>query len=371
MAARGRYRVRNPFWGNGDSATAISSSLEASPHIEPAAAPPELVAEPEPRPRGRTSRSTLLTQAIATNALAVFCLIFFAVLVLNVNTGDGHRRTELILLMLAIALVLTLNIVLLRRQFAPLERLVSTMEEIDLSKPGVRAEKPAGATEDVAELIDSFNSMIERLEVERLGKVQATVDAQETERARVARDLHDEANQALTAVILRLQAAAQDAPPDLAAEINEAKELAGQAMEELLQVVRRLRPTTLDLGLRGALSAQVSEFEDRTGIKTTFEFQGDHSHRLGDERELAIYRVVQEALSNTVQHADASRVEVALSVADTVVLIVRDNGKGFDPSEPTGRFGVTGMRERAMMVNGLLEIESSPGAGTTLRMEMP
>jgi two-component system sensor histidine kinase UhpB len=319
----------------------------------------------------RANRSTLLTQAIATNALAVFGLIFFAVLVLNVNAGGGQRRTELILLMFAIALVLSLNIFLLRRQFAPLEHLVSTMEEIDLTKPGARADMPRAATEDIAELVDSFNSMIERLEDERMAKVQATVEAQETERARVARDLHDEANQALTAVILRLQAAAEDAPPELAEQINDAKMLAGQAMEELLQVVRRLRPTTLDLGLRNAISSQVEEFGERTGIDATFVFDGDSRRRLGNDRELAIYRVVQEALSNVVQHADATRVEVTVAVADTIVLTVQDNGAGFNPSLPTGRFGVTGMRERAMLVDGLLEIESSPGAGTTLRMEMP
>ncbi len=319
----------------------------------------------------RGGRSTLLTQAIATNALAVFCLIFFAVLVLNVNSGGDNRRTELILLMLAIAVVLSLNIFLLRRQFAPLEELVSTMEEIDLSKPGVRADLPTKATEDIADLIGSFNTMIERLEDERLGKVQATVEAQEAERARVARDLHDEANQALTAVILRLQAAEQDAPPELAAEINEAKRLAGQAMEELLQVVRQLRPTTLDMGLRNAVSSQVTDFGERTGIKAEYSFTGDHIRRLGDERELAIYRVVQEALSNIVQHADASRVDVRLEIAESIVLTVEDNGSGFDPTAPTGRFGVTGMRERAMMVGGKLEIQSRPGGGTTLRMEMP
>lgn len=351
---------------------ALTSTKPTEPAI--AAAPPAPVTADEERMRMRKrppNRSTLLTQAIATNALAVFGLIFFAVLVLNVNTGGGQRRTELILLMLAIALVLMLNIVILRRQFAPLEKLVSTMEEIDLSQPGSRAEMPRAATEDIAELVLSFNSMIERLEDERKSRMQATVEAQESERARVARDLHDEANQALTAVILRLQAAAEDAPPDLAAQINDAKQLAGQAMEELLQVVRRLRPTTLDMGLRNAVSSQVAEFGERTGIETRFLFEGDSRRRLNDDRELAVYRVVQEALSNVVQHADATRVEVALNIADTIVLTVQDNGKGFNPSLPTGRFGVTGMRERAMLVDGLLEIESSPGAGTTLRMEMP
>ncbi len=351
-------------------------ALSQTEHTEPAT--PAVAAVPVPEKehgeatgKRRASRSTLLTQAIATNALAVFGLIFFAVLVLNVNAGASQRRTEMILLMVAIALVLAVNIVILRRQFAPLEKLVSTMEEIDLSQPGSRAEMPRAATEDIAELVDSFNTMIERLEDERMGKVQATVEAQESERARVARDLHDEANQALTAVILRLQAAAEDAPPELANQINDAKQLASQAMEELLQVVRRLRPTTLDLGLRNAVSSQVGEFGERTGIETDFIFEGDGRRRLTDDRELAVYRVVQEALSNVVQHADATRVEVALTLADTIVLTVQDNGKGFNPSLPTGRFGVTGMRERAMLVDGLLEIESSPGAGTTLRMEMP
>lgn len=332
----------------------------------------DVAAEPDPQPdrSKRLNRSTLLAQAIATNALAVTGLIFFAVLVLDVNTGIGTRRTELIVLMLAIAAVLSLNIVLLRRQFAPLEQLVSTMERIDLTNPGERAEIPVGATEDIAELVDSFNAMIERLETERREKMQATVDAQETERARVARDLHDEANQALTAVILRLEAASQTAPPELAKEIDEAKALAGQAMEELLDVVRRLRPTTLDLGLRNALSAQVSDFADRTGVEARFVFDGDARERLGDERELAIYRVVQEALSNVVQHADASRVDVRLTVGDSIVLKVQDNGKGFDPDERTKRFGVTGMRERALLVDGKLEIESHPGMGTELTMEL-
>lgn len=317
------------------------------------------------------NRSTLLAQAIATNALAVFFLIFFAVLVFNLQ-GDGvQRRAEMILLMLAIAVVLALNIFLLRRQFAPLEQLVSTMERIELGRPGVRAEVPPRATEDVAELIDSFNAMIERIENERLGKLQAAVEAQEAERARVARDLHDEANQALTAVILRLQAAAEEAPAELAAEIEEAKALAAQSMEELLQVVRRLRPTTLDLGLRNALSAQAADFQDRSGIETQFVFVGDASVKLGDDRELAIYRVAQEALSNIAKHAGASHVRVTLAVEDRKSLTVEDDGCGFDPSLPTGRFGLTGMRERAMVVHGTLDVESSPGSGTKLRMEMP
>lgn len=317
------------------------------------------------------ARSTLLTQVIATNALAITALIFFCVLVLDVKTGIGARRTELVLLMLAIAAALALNVFILRRQFAPLENLITTMENIDLAQPGARASVPGGATEDIAELIDSFNLMIARFEDERHERISAGVKAQENERARVARDLHDEANQALTAVILRLQAASQEAPPELKPEIDEAKRLAGQAMEELLEVVRQLRPTILDLGLRNALSSQVEKFGDRSGIEMSFEYDGDGRKRLGDERELAIYRVVQEALSNIAQHADASRVDVNLTIGPTIVLRVRDNGKGFDASLPTRRFGVSGMRERAQLMHGVLKIDSEPGEGTTLTMELP
>lgn len=321
--------------------------------------------------RRRVTRSTLLAQAIATNALAVMGLIFFAVIVLDLQAGLGERRAEVILILAAIAVVLVMNMVILRRQFAPLEQLVTTMERIDLVDPGERAEIPLGATEDIAELIDSFNAMIERLEDERQAKIRAGVEAQEAERARVARDLHDEANQALTAVILRLEAASQAAPPELADEIVEAKALAGQAIEELLEVVRRLRPTTLDIGLRNALSSHVDDFGQRSGLDATFEYDGDPRARMGDDVELAVYRVVQEALSNVVQHADASRVKVRLVVDGGIVLTIEDDGAGFDTTAPTGRFGVTGMRERALLVDGTLEIDSAPGSGTTLRMEIP
>lgn len=326
---------------------------------------------PDPDEKRTIARSTLLAQTIAANALAIAALVFFAVLVLDVSQGFAERRAELVLLLSAIAGALLLNMIILRRQFQPLERLVGTMEKIDLAHPGERAELPDGATDDVADLVRAFNQMLARLEQERREKTAAAVNAQESERARVARDLHDEANQALTAVILRLEAAAQTAPPALAGEINEAKRLAGQAMEELLEVVRRLRPTILELGLRNALSALIHDFRERTGLKARFNYEGDPRRRLADDRELAIYRVVQEALSNIVQHADASQVEVLLTVDDSILLEVVDDGCGFDTDAPTRRFGITGMRERAELIEGNIKIESAPGRGTTLRMELP
>ncbi|MBK5229779.1 MAG: HAMP domain-containing protein, partial [Thermoleophilia bacterium] len=286
------------------SALTLSISAQSDKYAE-FADDPAPAGRGEPAKQRSITRSTLLAQTIAANALAIAALVFFAVLVLNVQRGLGHHDAELVLLLTAVAAALLLNMVILRRQFAPLESLVDTMDRIDLAVPGERAALPNGATDDVADLVRAFNDMIDRLERQRREKTAATVEAQEVERARLARDLHDEANQALTAVILRLEAAAQTAPPELAAEINEAKRLAGQAMEELLEVVRRLRPTILDLGLRNALAAQIDDFGERSGLETSFHFTGDSLQRLDDDRELAIYRVVQEALSNVAQHADA------------------------------------------------------------------
>ena len=138
--------------------------------------------------------------------------------------------------------------------------------------------------------------------------------AQEEERARIAQDLHDEVNQALTAILLRLQAAMLDVPPGLRSELKEIQTLATQAMEELLHLARQLRPTALDdHGLVPALASQVADFGERTGIRATFHRHGDLPE-LSDEEQLVLYRVTQESLSNVVQHSRREPVRVELSL---------------------------------------------------------
>ena len=145
-------------------------------------------------------------------------------------------------------------------------------------------------------------------------------------------------------------------------------------MEELLQVVRRLRPTTLDLGLRNARLVpgrgvrRAQRNRDRVSC-----FEGDAARGSTDDRELAVYRVVQEALSNVVQHADATNVDVSSDGRrHGFVLTVPTTGRGFDPGAPNRRFGITGMRERATAWSTARSRSNQrPGAGTTLSMEMP
>ena len=151
-------------------------------------------------------------------------------------------------------------------------------------------------------------------------------------------------------------------------------------MEELLHLARELRPTALDdHGLIAALASQVSDFGQRTGIESRFHHHGQLP-QLSDEEQLVIFRVTQESLSNIAKHARASDVDVELSFVGRTVLRVRDDGHGFDPAagrrlngHPRGRpggLGLSGMRERAMLVGGNLDVFTEPGAGTTIELTM-
>ena len=314
---------------------------------------------------------SLLSQVLAVNTGLVAATALVAALLAPEDTHDVASAQRLILIGLAVVSAVLLNTVLLRQRLAPLDRLLQTMERVDLSRPGQRAKVAAGAPREVERLTAGFNRMLARIEEERVEGGRAVIRAQEEERARIAQDLHDEVNQALTAILLRLQAAALDVPPGLRSELKEIQTLATQAMEELLTLARTLRPTALDdHGLVPALASQVSNFGERTGIKSSFHRHGE-APELSDEEQLVLYRVAQESLSNVVQHSGASAVRVELSSVGRTVLRVRDDGCGFKPTNGSGgRLGVSGMRERALLVGGRLNVFSAPGEGTTIELTM-
>jgi two-component system sensor histidine kinase UhpB len=320
-------------------------------------------------------RPSLVSQILAFNVLVVVAAIFFASLAAGLDLTISGQRYQFLVLALAIVLVLVVNMWLLQRRLEPLERLVATMERIDLSRPGrrvdVKGDLAHGST-DVQRLAATFNRMLERLEGERRRSGQLVLNAQEEERKRVSRELHDEVNQALTALLLRLEAAGQHAPDGLRDELQETKQLANQAMEELLDLARQLRPAALDdHGLATALAAHVREYDRRGPAHATFHADSDLS-QLPQDAELVIYRVAQEALTNAARHSGAEQIDVSLGRVDsTVVLEVRDDGKGFAFAEGERGLGLSGMRERALLVDGRLDIDSRPGKGTTVRLEVP
>jgi two-component system sensor histidine kinase UhpB len=281
----------------------------------------------------------------------------------------------LAILVLAIAVaVLAAGLLRLKRRSRPLERLIEEMEKVDLSRPGPLPTSidGIGETEEVERIELAFLRMMRRLEAERRRAGSAALRAQEQERTRVARDLHDEVNQSLTGLLLRLEALREAAPPQLEGELAETKALANQAMRELLSLARQLRPTALDdLGLTAAIAGQVEQL-GRGEMSAAFEADGAFSD-LDDDAQLVVYRVAQEALSNATRHSGAGAVEVRLRRPGDggVELEVGDDGRGFAFDEAERGLGIAGMRERALLVGGELTIESRPGRGTTVRLTLP
>jgi two-component system sensor histidine kinase UhpB len=313
------------------------------------------------------SRS-LLAQVLAVNLLLVAATAVVASVALDAPTSPVTRGRETFVLGAAIVATLLGNWLLLRRRFLPLDALISSMEEVDLSAPhGDGAPTQRTESAEVERLHRAFHRMISRLEAERRQAGRAVVAAQERERRRIAQDLHDEVNQALTAVSLRLQASIEQAPPALQRELREAKRLASQAMEELLALARQLRPAVLDdHGLLPALHSQVRDFGDQAGIRAAFHTRGSVP-KLTPEQQLVIYRVTQESLSNIAQHARAGRVDVELSFIGRTVLKITDDGDGFTTGRDGG-LGLSGMRERALLAGGHLDIWSAPGHGTRVEL---
>ncbi len=284
--------------------------------------------------------------------------------------------TTLVIVVLALAVVTFLvNLIVTRRRRAPLERLIEEMEKVDLSRPGPllpRSIDGVGETEEVERIELAFLRMMGRLEAERRRAGSAALQAQEQERTRVARDLHDEVNQSLTGLLLRLEAAREAAAPELAGELAETKALANQAMRELLSLARQLRPTALDdLGLVAAIGGQVEQL-GRGAIETELATDGEFAD-LGDDAQLVVYRVAQEALSNAARHSGAKHVTARLTrrLDEGVELEVSDDGRGFAFDDAERGLGIAGMRERALLVGGELTIESRPGHGTTVRLVVP
>jgi len=319
-------------------------------------------------------RGTLLTQVLTVNLLLIATAVLAASIASNPESSLRDSATIGLVLGFALAATVAVNIWLLSRRFEPLGRLVTEMENADLSKPPEAPVVVAGSR-DVVSLERSFHSMLERLEAERRHAANTALGAQERERERIARDLHDEVNQALTALLLRLEAVRrQSDDPDTAAELAEIGDLISRAMRELLDLARGLRPTTLDdLGLEAALATLVEDAGREAGIVAGFEAEGAVA-ALPEDLQLVTYRVAQEAVTNVVQHADAEHMRVRLiGTGDAIELRVSDDGRGYEGGRDSERLGIAGMRERALLCGGELRVESAHGAGTrvTLRADLP
>ncbi|MGW2342558.1 HAMP domain-containing sensor histidine kinase [Streptomyces sp. NPDC001661] len=276
--------------------------------------------------------------------------------------------TEAVVLVVGMGVMLVTNGALLRWGMAPLARLTMLMSTVDLLRPGQRL--PVSGGSEVSELIRGFNAMLDRLERERATSSARALLAQEAERRRIAQELHDEVGQSMTAVLLVLGRAADDAGGPLREELHQAQEITRESLDEVRRLVRRLRPGVLDdLGLVSALSSLTNDFATHTGLRVVRRFDADLP-ALDHETELVLYRVAQESLTNAARHADAERLEVALEdTGGAVTLSITDDGRGIEAASEGA--GIRGMRERALLLGAGLEITSASGAGTRICLTAP
>ena len=269
-----------------------------------------------------------------------------------------------------LVVMLLSDLVLMRWAFAPLQRLFALMRRVDPLAPGRRL-SVGGPESEVTELTRAFNDMLDRLETERRDSARRALAAQESERRRVASELHDEVGQALTAVLLELDRIGRSAPTDLQGEIHYARDTAANSLEDVRRIARRLRPEALDdLGLVSALINLSERMEEATGVCVERRLERSLP-ALSGEAELVIYRIAQESLTNAARHGDSKTIGLALENEGACVrLTVSDDGRGFEPAVE-GRFGgIRGMRERALLIGARLEIDSEPGRGTRVYLEV-
>ncbi|MFF4183668.1 HAMP domain-containing sensor histidine kinase [Streptomyces sp. NPDC001691] len=264
------------------------------------------------------------------------------------------------------AAMLVINALLVRfLGLAPLNRLSQAMTTADLTRREARA--AVVGTGEVADLTRTFHSMLDRLESERAASSARILGAQEAERQRIARELHDEVGQTLTAVLLQLKHAADRAPAALSDELRLAQETTRGSLDEIRRIARALRPGLLEeLGLASALRALAAEF---TLPGLTVRHRIDRGlPPLDPESELVLYRIAQEALTNLARHSGATQAELRLRPGPEglVELLISDNGKGLGQA-PEGN-GLRGMRERALLSGAELSFGSGPYGGTEVRL---
>ncbi|MEU2160064.1 HAMP domain-containing sensor histidine kinase [Streptomyces chengbuensis] len=263
--------------------------------------------------------------------------------------------------------MLIANAVLLRIGLAPLQRLTRAMTTADLLRPGARPVVTGRG--EMAELTKTFNSMLDRLEAERATSSGRVLSAQESERRRVAQELHDEIGQTLTAVLLQIKHAADRAEEPVRGDLHQAQETVRASLDEIRRIARRLRPGVLEeLGLHSALRALAAEFTT-PGLDVRLHI-GPGLPSLDHVTELVFYRVAQEGLTNTARHSGAGQVELHLRTlpAGGVGLLVRDDGKGIG-SAPEGA-GIRGMRERALLIGADLTVGPGRNGGTEVRLDV-
>ncbi len=321
--------------------------------------------------------------------LANVAIVLFGAIAGTYVTATASRsagvatRTELILLFASIGVLLSVavNYRVLRAAFQPLDSLERAANAVRMGDLSARAAPLPLSDPQLTRLAETFNRTLEELERDRLQLrelASQVIRAQEDERKRIARELHDDTAQVLFAQLLSLTAMKSSPSDDVRANAEALENMTVEAIEGVRRLGLELRPPALDdLGLREALGDLAQRFSDKLGIPVDLRMTG-MKDRLSSEVELVLYRVAQEAVTNIAKHARATRIWITLErTRDCVNLTVDDDGRGFDPVMPGRRddrglgLGLFGMEERVTLVGGVLAIRHRNPRGMRVAASIP
>jgi two-component system, NarL family, sensor histidine kinase UhpB len=323
-----------------------------------------------PLPSSSRPRSLLWWVLLADAGVLGLGVLLLALSPITVDSPI--QAGQLAALLAGFVVLVGLNLVLVRRVLAPLTRLTEVMTSVDPDSPGRRLSPVDPRSAEGEAMADAFNAMLDRLESARHEAARTALAAQEAERLRVAQELHDEIGQTLTAVTIRAERAADDDAADAPEALRQVADAVRDSLDEVRRIARELRPEALDdLGLVNALIALCTRIDAQDGPSVRRELQG-RLPPLSPDVELVVYRIAQESLTNALRHSGARSVTVWLQAdAEALELRVTDDGRGMPVPLPAGTAGLSGMRERALLVDGRLSIEPVPDGGTRVRFSVP
>jgi two-component system sensor histidine kinase UhpB len=332
-----------------------------------------------PRPLPRRSRGarrpgamSIFWWVLMVN-VAVLGLSAMLLIVTPIRITPKIAAAEAAIVIAGFFAMAAISLVMLRGVLSPLRRLAAIMGEVEPRSPGRRLDEREARYAEIITVVRAFNAMLDRLEHERRTSSRRVLEAQEAERVRIARELHDDIGQTLTATAIEAERAAGAGDDPKSEALRRAATAVRESLDEVRRIARELRPEALDdLGLVNALISLCRRVDAQSGLDVRIHV-ADTLPRLSAEAEVVLYRVAQESLTNVIRHANAGRADVSLTARDGVVeLVVADDGDGLGSDGAVeGGTGITGMRERALLVEGRLDLRARDGGGTEVVLRVP
>jgi two-component system, NarL family, sensor histidine kinase UhpB len=329
-------------------------------------------------------RISIFDRVLIGNSIIIIFGAVAGTIVTRQMTLLGNVRLILLFSFVGILITLLVNRAIIRTALYPLHELGNALEQVDSGQINIPDSLKNYQDPDIHRLIIAIDSMLMRI-ANHTSQLQAiserAINAQEEERVRIARSLHDDTAQSISMLIIHLERLGKLVPenaPEITRYISDAQNVATKLLENLRKIIWDLRPSILDdLGLFSAIRWYARTNLEKAGMKVDFQASNDIT-RLPSHLETMLFRIAQEAISNILRHANADKVSIHLwKDAEQIGLEIKDDGRGFDIEKTAGgavdrkQLGLLGIQERASLVHGGVNIESSPESGTCLRVHIP